>query len=141
MKTYILIFKSEAQHILKMFLLCSYSCKQCSYKKKSVCSGFFVFFCSFTNFIYVQYKKNRGKSYPWGLWVKSEENRPIFNAGCTGVCTRVLTHVWFHIVKLGKIPFHFIGRTLYFCKEFRFSFLSHHYKKVMVAQNLKTISV
>ena len=30
-------------------------------------------------------------------------------------------NLWFYIVNLCKIPFHLIGRTLYFCKELKFS--------------------
>ena len=57
---------------------------------------------------------------------KSEKIRPIFNADSTGVCW---LNFWFHIVNLGKIPFHLIGRTLYFCKEFKFSFFESPLQK------------
>ena len=40
-----------------------------------------------------------------------------------------LLNFWFHIVNLGKIPFHLIGRTLYFCKELKFSFFESPLQK------------
>ena len=36
---------------------------------------------------------------------------------------------WFHIVILCKISFHLIGRTLYFCKELKFSFFESPLQK------------
>ena len=49
--------------------------------------------------------------------------------GNTDSCELYWLNFWFHIVNLGKIPSHLIGRTLYFCKEFKFSFFESPLQK------------
>ena len=58
--------------------------------------------------------------------IKSEKNRPNFNADSSGMCW---LNFWFYIVNLCKIPFHLIGRTPYFCKELKFSFFESPLQK------------
>ena len=81
---------------------------------------FFLQFCQF-HMCTIQ-EQSRGKSFLERFLSNSQNQKkldPFSMQILLGVC---LLNFWFHIVNLGKIPFHLIGRTLYFCKEFKFSF-------------------
>ena len=59
--------------------------------------------------------------FPGALLKKNRFFTHRKGGGNTDSCDLYWLNFWFHIVNLGKIPFHLIGRTLYFCKEFKFS--------------------
>jgi len=57
---------------------------------------------------------------------KWKKFRPIFNEDSPEL---YWPSFWLHIVNLCKIPFHLIGRTLYLCKELKFSFFESPLQK------------
>ena len=98
--------------------------------KNDITLGFFGFFLQFGQFhMYTIQKQSRGKSFLEHFLRNSQnqkKTRPSFDADSTGVCWLNFS---FHIVYLGKIRFHLKGRTLYFCKEFKFSFFESPIQK------------
>ena len=67
--------------------------------------------------------------FPGALFEKNRFFTYRKGGGNTDSCELYWLNFWFHIVNLGKIPFHLIGRTLYFCKEFKFSFFESPLQK------------
>ena len=67
--------------------------------------------------------------FPGAFFVKNRFFTCKKGGGNTDSCELYWLNFWYYIVNLGKILFHLIGHTLYFCKEFKFSFFESPLQK------------